>query len=75
MENGPFMGDIPIKTSIKSGIFQLAMFDYQRVQYTQYIIYFQYGPGLIKMSPLDFLTMVSLLPPTGLHTQFMGQHT
>ena len=30
MENGPFIGDVPIKASIPSG-FSIDMFDYQRV--------------------------------------------
>ena len=30
MERGPFIGDSPIKTSIRRG-FSIAMFDYQRV--------------------------------------------
>ena len=30
MENGPFIGDVPVKTSIHRG-FYIAMFDYQRV--------------------------------------------
>ena len=35
MEKGPFMGDLPIKTSIHGG-FSVAMFDYQRVRQNNY---------------------------------------
>ena len=33
MENGPFIGDVPIKTSIHRE-FSVAMFDYQRINIT-----------------------------------------
>ena len=37
LENGPFMGDFPIKTSIHIGL-SIAMFDYQRVPYLRGIL-------------------------------------
>ena len=38
-------------------------------------IYIHISVGLIKFSPLDFLIMVSLLPPTDLRAQLTGQRT
>ena len=43
LENGPFIGDFPIKTSLRKG-FSIAMFDYRRVDLAAFFACVPQGP-------------------------------
>ena len=55
MENGPFTGDVPIKTSIHRG-FSIAMFDYRRV-----LDFMTKSPSLDNPPVIDQLLMLKTI--------------